>query len=83
MVCVVVIEVCLGPDCSVAAERSEFTGDKGRETDLSCRRDVRSIGKRERLSDAELSLPPCPAAVSQTVVGSEGAPLTYPTESCK
>ena len=83
MVCVAVKEVRLGPDCSVAAERSEFTGDKGRETDLSCRRDVRSIGKRKRLSDAELLLPPCPTAVSQAVVGSEGAPLTYPTESCK
>ncbi len=83
MVCVVVIEVCLGPDCSVAADRPEFTGDKGRETDLSCRRDVRSIGKRKRLSDAELPLPPCPIAVLQAVVGSEGAPLTYPTESCK
>ncbi len=82
MVCVVVIEVCLGPGCSVAAERSEFTGDRGRETDLACRRDVRSNGKRKRLSDAEPSLPPCPTAASQVVVGSEGEPLTYPTESC-
>ena len=82
MVCVIAIEVCFGPDCSVATESAEFTGDKGREADLSWRREVRSYGKRKRLSDAEPSLPPCPTAVSQVVVGSEGEPLTYPTESC-
>ena len=82
MVCVIAIEVCFGTGCSVDDESAEFTGDKGREADLSLRRVVRSKGKRKRLSDTEPSLPSCPTAVSQVVVGSEGEPLTCPTESC-